>query len=288
LTLSFEARVPQELRINTTVGVDYLTKRLRSYIFEYAGCESATIGLSGGVDSAVVAFLAVKALGVNRTHLYFLPSKTTSKEDLEDSQILAETLGVPKGNFRIIPIDGIVDDIVQAAHIAQSDRLGIGNVKARTRMILLHSFARFNKGLVVGTGDKSEITIGYFTKFGDGGVDVLPIGDLYKTQVRQMALEMRLPARVYEKSPSPGLWPGQTAEKELGMDYFLLDQVLFRRFDLWRDEECIASELRIPIKKVRKIVQQVKSTQHKRYPAEIFKLGFRCHGSDWRYPREWA
>jgi NAD+ synthase len=108
----------------------------------------------------------------------------------------------------------------------------VANIKARVRMILLHGFAGLLAGLVVGTGDKSEITIGYFTKFGDGGADLFPIGDLYKSQVRQIAAEVGLPERVYRKLPSPALWEGQSAESELGIDYPTLDRILYRRFDL--------------------------------------------------------
>ncbi len=280
--------MPEELRVNVSHVVSYLVKRIRSYVLDYAACESAIIGLSGGVDSALVAFLSAKALGANRTRLFLLPSRTTSKSDIEDAKSMAASLQIPSSNVKTIQIDSHVEELAKATRTGCHDRLGVGNIKARTRMILLHSFAHQRNGLVIGTGDKSEITIGYFTKFGDGGVDLLPIGDLYKSQVRQISCRVNLPRRIYEKPPSPALWKGQTAEGELGMNYFLLDQILFRRFDLWLDEESISKQLRIPIQKVRKVIQQVKVTQHKRCPAEIFKVSFRSHGSDLRYPREWS
>lgn len=274
--------------MNVAQVVNYLTKRMRSYVLDYAGCEAAIVGLSGGVDSALVAYLAAKALGVKRTRLLLLPSETTSKIDMDDAYAVAEDLRVPSSNLETIPIDLHVEKLARATGTNSHDKLGVGNIKARTRMILLHSFAHLHRGLVVGTGDKSEITTGYFTKFGDGGVDLLPIGDLYKSQVRQISSSVNLPRRIYEKPPSPGLWKGQSAEDELGMDYFLLDQILFRRFDLWLDENSIANELKIPLQKIRKVIRQVKLTQHKRCPAEIFKVSFRSHGSDLRYPREWS
>lgn len=280
--------MPEELRVNVAQVVNYLTKRMRSYVVDYADCESAIVGLSGGVDSALVAYLSAKALGVNRTRLLLLPSDTTSKIDMDDAHAIAETLKIPSRNLKTVPIDLHIEKLAKATGIDSHDRLGIGNIKARTRMILLHSFAHLHRGLVIGTGDKSEITTGYFTKFGDGGVDLLPIGDLYKSQVRQISSSVNLPRRIYEKPPSPGLWKGQTAEDELGMNYFLLDQILFRRFDLWLDEKSIAKELQIPLQKIRKVIHQVKLTQHKRCPAEIFKVSFRSHGSDLRYPREWS
>jgi NAD+ synthase len=285
--ISFEDKVPEELRIDSDEIAAHLSTRLRSYVLDCAGLESAVVGLSGGVDSAVVAYLAKKALGVKRTHLYLLPSESTPKNDIDDAYAVVDCLNIPSTNFKIITIDDYAEKIVVATGIPPEDKLAIGNVKARTRMIMLHSLAHLKKGLVIGTGDKSEITIGYFTKFGDGGVDVLPIGDLYKSQVRQIAWDIDLPSRVYEKPPSPGLWLGQSAESELGINYFLLDQILYRRFDLWLDERSISNELGISPLKVRKIVSQVKATQHKRCPAEIFKVSFRSHGSDLRYPREW-
>ena len=285
--VSFEDTIPKELLIDVPNVLDFLVRRMRSYVLDFAGCESAILGLSGGVDSAVVALICARAFGVKRTHLLLLPSETTPRKDMDDAYDLVDTLAFPHSNVKTISIDEHVKRVSDVICMPQNDKLGIGNIKARTRMILLHSFAHLKKGLVIGTGDKSEITIGYFTKFGDGGVDILPIGDLYKSQVRQIASNMNLPSGIYEKPPSPGLWSGQTAEGEMGMSYFLMDQILFRRFDLWKDEESIAKELRIRLTQVKKLIDQVKLTQHKRCPAEIFKVSFRSHGSDLRYPRQW-
>jgi NAD+ synthase len=287
LTPGLEEIVPHELQINTARVADYLGRRLALYVRTYSGRRKAIIGLSGGVDSAVVACLATKAVGSENTYLYLLPSNSTPQEDTEDAKSIIQMLGIPKGNTRSITIDRYVSELAASVR-SRKDRLIVANIKARVRMTLLHGFAGALAGLVVGTGDKSELTIGYFTKFGDGGADVFPIGDLYKSQVRQMAAELGLPERVYRKPPSPALWEGQSAESELGIDYALLDRILHRRFDLWWDEKSIATDLKISAREVRRIVEQVRRTQHKRYPPEVFKLSFRSHGSDWRYPREWG
>ncbi len=287
MSQKFENSVPQELRIDAAAVVSYLQRRLKTFIFEHSETHSAVIGLSGGVDSSVVAALTLRAVSSRNVRFYYLPSKSTSNEDEEDMAEFAKWLKIPAGNLKVVKIDEPVRLLGKAVGANQGDRLLLGNVKARVRMILLHAFAQKHKALVIGTGDKSEITIGYFTKFGDGGVDVLPIGDLYKSQVRLLAAHLGLPARIYQKPPSPGLWTGQSAETELGMDYFLLDRILFHRFDLWEDEESIAESLSIPRVQVERIMRKVRRTQHKRYPPEVFKLSFRAHGSDWRYPREW-
>jgi NAD+ synthase len=282
-----EEIVPLELKVNSASVTGYLTRRLGLYVNEYAGRRKAIVGLSGGVDSAMVAYLSTKAVGPKNTHLYLLPSSSTPNDDMEDAKAVAKMLGVPRDNCLEVSIDRHTRELASSVGKGQ-DRLTVANIKARVRMILLHGFAGALGGLVVGTGDKSEITIGYFTKFGDGGADLFPIGDLYKSQVRQIAADVGLPERVYLKLPSPALWEGQSAESELGIDYPTLDRILYRRFDLWWDEESIAADLSISLSKVERIVEQVRKTQHKRYPPEIFKLSFRSHGSDWRYPREWG
>jgi NAD+ synthase len=281
----FLSIIPEELKINVKEVVDYIALRLRYYILDFANRNKYVVGLSGGVDSSVTTYLAVKSLGPSNVHVLLLPSNSTPKQDIEDAYELINFLNIPKENVAYIEIDEIVDEFSNLLGV--KDSLGVGNIKARVRMIILHGYAHKVKGLVLGTGDKSEITIGYFTKYGDSGVDVLPIGDLYKTQVRQIAAEIGLPERIYTKPPSPALWKGQTAEGELGIDYLTLDRILYRKIELWMNDEEISKELNVPISTVEKITNMIKNSQHKRLPPEIFKISFRSHGSDWRYPREW-
>ncbi len=182
-----------------------------------------------------------------------------------------------------------IDDVVNALtdKVKSENRVIKGNIAARVRMIILHAQAAKHNCLVLGTSDKSELTIGYFTKYGDAGVDVMPIADLYKTQVRQLARHLGVPEEIIIKPPSPALWADQTAESELGMSYELLDSIIYLRFDAWLSEEEVAARLGISTETVERVVKMVKQTQHKRLPPEVFRLSRRAHGSDWRYPREW-
>jgi NAD+ synthetase len=189
----------RELRIEPALVVDYLTKRLRHYVREIAGKKGGVIGLSGGIDSTVTAYLAVRALGPENVTCMILPSSVTPKEDLEDAFGVINRLGIPEGNVRIVEVEPVVNSIVSALDIR--DRVVKGNVTARVRMVILHAEAAVRNSLVIGTSDKSELTIGYFTKYGDGGVDVMPLADLYKTQVRQLARYLGVPERIIEKPP---------------------------------------------------------------------------------------
>ena len=162
-----------------------------------------------------------------------------------------------------------------------SDRVSWGNVKARIRMTMEYLWAREHHLLVVGTGNKSELLMGYFTKWGDGGVDLEPIGDLYKTQVRELAGQLGLPTAIRERPPTAGLWEGQTDEEELGLPYSELDQVLFG-FEQLRTPDEIHRATRVPLARIRLVEATIERTRHKRRPPPIPKLGLRTIGLDWR------
>ena len=201
--------------VNCERVVDYITRRLNWYILDFARKKAGIIGVSGGVDSAVTAFLTVRALGPERVYCYILPSDATPNEDIEDALEVIERLRLPKEHWEIISIEKITKSFEEA--LGNLTKIERGNMMARIRMIILHQRAYRHNGLVVGTGDKSELLIGYYTKYGDGGVDILPIGGLYKTHVRQIASYLGVPERIVKKPSSPRLWPGQTAEGELGV-----------------------------------------------------------------------
>ncbi|RLE83842.1 MAG: NAD(+) synthetase [Thermoprotei archaeon] len=271
--------------INAERVTDYIVRRLRWYVLKYAKKNSGIIGISGGVDSAVTAYLSVRALGPERVYCYILPSDTTPTEDIDDAVEVIKRLRIPEDHWELINIESIVKGFEKS--LGELTNIEKGNLMARVRMIILHQRAYRHDGLVIGTSDKSELLIGYFTKYGDGGVDILPIGGLYKTHVRQLAEHLGVPEKIVKKPSSPRLWPGQTAESELGISYDLIDLILYYRFEEWLPEGEIAKRLGISEEIVRRIMDRVKKTQHKRLPPEIFHIGYRDLGSDWRYPREW-
>lgn len=249
----------------------YIAVRLRQY-FDESGRRTGVVGLSGGVDSSTVAYLTTMALGRERTRLYLLPSHFTPREDMEDAMSVIERLGIPSGNWRIISIDEIVEAFERK--LGQMSRVEKGNVMARSRMTILYHEAAVNNGLVIGSGDKSEYLSGYFTKHGDGGADVLPIAGLYKTHVRQLAEHLKIPERIRIKPPSPALWPGQTAEEELGVDYTTLDTVLYLRLDKKLSEETINRVSGIPLETVERILERVRLTRHKRRLPKRFAIDY--------------
>ncbi|MCY0873848.1 MAG: NAD+ synthase [Acidianus infernus] len=274
--------VLQELKnVNYSVISEYIIRRISEYITE-SGKNGGIIGLSGGIDSSVTTVLLSKA-----TQNYFIllmPSSSTPQKDMEDAKKIINMIGA-NNKYKIINIDTILESFKN--EIKTNDKLVLGNIKARIRMILLYAYSQIMNYLVIGTGDKSELLLGYFTKYGDGGVDILPIGDLYKTQVRELGRYLGLPEDIVTKPSSPALWEGQTAEGELGVSYDIIDAVLYLRVEKMMDIDSIAKELQINVDIVRKIDKMVKTSQHKRLPPEIFRLSGRAINSDWRYPREW-
>lgn len=194
-----------------------------SFLQQHLAEKPAVIGLSGGVDSSLVAFLTQHAVGADKVHGIIMPSATTNPQDVDDAQTVAEVLGIQVETISIAPI---VEQYIATAEGMFTAPMVSGNLQARIRMSLLYAKANSLGGLVVGTGNKTELEVGYFTKYGDGGVDLLPIGNLYKQDVWAMAAELGIPQQIIDKAPTAGLVAGQTDEAEMGITYAVLDAIL--------------------------------------------------------------
>ncbi len=230
---------------------DRITSFIRDCV-ESSGSKGVVLGLSGGVDSSVVAFLCVKALGRERVLANIMPEEgVTTKEDVEDALFIAKMLGIEYNLIEISPIVSAFLDIIGKNKI---DKNSLINLKPRIRMAINYFYANALRRLVVGTGNKSEIMIGYFTKYGDGGVDLQPIGDLYKTEIFQFARYLGLPERIVRKKPTAGLYVGQTDEEEIGMSYAELDEILkeIEKGKVRNDE------------KFKRVMALIKASEHKR------------------------
>jgi NAD+ synthase len=234
---------------------------IRSEIHK-AGVNGAVIGLSGGIDSALTAALTVKALGKENVLGIHMPeSGLTPLEDSEDAKKLADLLGI---EFRTIDISGIISSIMDSVPDSElADRLCKGNLKARVRMSLLYFHANQMNRIVMGTGNKTEILLGYYTKYGDGGVDLEPIGGLYKTDVWELSRKIGIPESLVAKKPSAGLWVGQTDEADLGISYLKLDKAL-DMLEQHKDPQTILSSLDISSEQLNSVLNRIEKNRHKR------------------------
>ena len=203
-----------------------LSDQIVTWLCEYVettGADGFVLGLSGGVDSATAAALAARAVGPERVLAALMPCRS-QPEDARLGQLVADTFSIPTVT---VDLTFVYDTLVSALPPdLQSGGLAAANVKPRLRMVTLYYLAQSHNYLVLGSGNKTEIAVGYFTKWGDSGVDLLPLGDLYKTQVWELARQLGVPREIVERPPSAGLWPGQTDEGEMGITYRELDQVL--------------------------------------------------------------
>jgi len=237
-------------------------------VLKNSDARGVVIGLSGGVDSSVVAALCARALGPRKVlGVYmFEQGANRNSEDYKDAQSVAKLLGLKTVNLPITLVLRAVELTLEKGQQSWS-RLTGANMKARIRMTLLYAIANQRNLLVAGTGDRSEILLGYFTKFGDGAADFLPIAHLYKTEVRALAAELRLPLRVIVKPSSPNLWKGQKASDELPTDYDVLDRILKELFEVGADPKKVMKELDVPPNIVVRTMRMHTKSQHKRMMA---------------------
>ncbi|MEM2124850.1 MAG: NAD+ synthase [Candidatus Methanosuratincola sp.] len=249
----------------TGFNAELATSKICEFIRSKVGQRRAVVGLSGGIDSAVAATLSVRSLGREKVLALVMPdSAATPKEDVNDAIALAESLGIDYRTIDITQASKTITEIASAA-CERKDKVAEGNVRARLRMTILYYVANSEGRIVIGSGDRSELMIGYFTKYGDGGVDLLPLGCIYKTQVRELAKHLGIPQRIIRKESSPRLWEGQTAESELGISYEDIDTILYCLFDLRMKKHEIVRELGPNYAaKVERVIRMVRESTHKR------------------------
>jgi len=226
------------------------------------GCNGVVLGLSGGIDSAVVAKLCVNAIGSKNVMCVFMPSRATPAEDYRITKELCAKWGT---EYRILDVQPAVDSLSAILTATTNTPLDKGNIVARCRMIVLYNLAKKYNRVVMGASNESEILIGYFTKFGDGACDISPLSGLYKTHIRQIAKMIGIPEKIIKKKPSAGLWEGQTDEEELGITYDDLDPVLYMIVNGNSDNE-ITDATGVPADKVSSIRSKVRNSEHKRNP----------------------
>jgi len=278
--------VLERLQINTELTVEVLHGFLREEVRK-AGFQKVVFGLSGGIDSALVAYLATGALGREHVHAVMMPYETSSPSSLSDAELVVDDLQIP---FDIVPISGAVNAYFETVDqtLGQSATpLRRGNRMARERMCTLFDFSAHLNALVLGTSNKTELLLGYGTQFGDMASALNPIGDLYKFQVRQMSAAVGVPASILEKAPSADLWEDQTDEKELGFSYDDADELLYQLVDMRLSPQEVIDR-GYDEELVRTVVRRIMRNQYKRKPPIIAKVSGRTVGIDFRYLRDWG
>jgi len=272
--------LPDELAIDTDVARRVITDFIRSQLRQ-SGFERCVLGLSGGIDSALVAHLVAEAIGAQQLLCVLLPYRTSSAASRADAETVVARLGTPS---ELVEISPMVDAFFEAAPNRQATAVRRGNFMARMRMAVLYDRSVTFGGLVVGTGNKTESLIGYTTLFGDSACAFNPIGDLYKSQVRQLAVALGVPEAIITKAPSADLWPDQTDEAEGLFTYPELDRILYWRIDRRRSVEEVAA-LGFEAATIERIDRMVAGAEFKRQVPPIAKLGPRTAGVDYLYPR---
>ena len=270
-------KINLNLELTERILVDFIREEVRS-----AGFSKVVLGLSGGIDSAIVAFLAVKALGPENVLGIMMPYKSSSKESLEDAQRVIDKTGMRSKKIEIT-------DMVDAYFAKEPDISDMrkGNKMARERMTILYDYSAKENALVLGTSNKTEILLGYSTQWGDSASAINPIGDLLKAQIWALSEYMGVPKEIIEKKPSADLWEGQSDEDELGFSYLLADEIITCLVDERYTKEEIL-ELGYSEKVVNSVIWRIKINQYKRKLPLIAKISNRTIGREFRYPRDWG
>jgi len=241
---------------------EHITGFIESMVAE-AGAEGAVIGLSGGIDSTLTAFLAVEALGADSVYGLVMPSEVNREENMSDAErVASELLGI---EYDVVGIGPIVDTFLAAYPDAEGDTMAEGNLMVRTRAVLNYLAANHRDALVLGTGNKSEALVGYFTKYGDGAVDCHPIANLYKAQVRQLATHVDVPADLAEKTSSAEMWVGRDVEEEMGLDYPTLDSILALHVEGGVSKSATATEIGVDEAAIERVRELNTQSEHKRH-----------------------
>jgi len=270
-----------DLTINTETVRQILTGFIHSEISR-VGFTRAVVNLSGGLDSSLSCYLAAEAMGAENVLAVRLPYKSSTPDSLEHAQMVIEALGVQSLTF---PITDMADALIQ--RFPDMSRVRQGNIMARLRMIMLYDQSEVFQGLAVGTGNKTEILLGYTTLYGDSACAINPLGDLYKTQIRQLARAIGIPAVIVDKPPTADLWLGQTDEGELGFTYDEVDQLLYLLVDQrYKPEDCVQAGFSESF--VRAVMDRVRRNHFKRLMPPIAKLSNRTVGYDFLYLRDWG
>ena len=227
-----------------------------------AGVDRAVMGLSGGIDSTLVSHLAVEALGRDAVHGLVMPSEVNDPDNMSDAERVAnDLLGI---DYDVVEINPLVDAFLDAYPAAEGDQLAVGNLRVRCRAVLNYLVGNHEDAIVLGTGNRSEALVGYYTKYGDGAVDCHPIATLYKQQVRQLAKHVGVPDDLADKTASAEMWTGQTDAAELGMDYDTLDSILALHIDGGMPEDATADHVGVPPSTVDHVRDLYRASAHKR------------------------
>jgi NAD+ synthase len=268
------------MKINPEFVKKLLTRFIKEELTKFL-FKKGILGLSGGLDSTVCAFLAVEALGPKNVIGLIMPYKDTFSMDVQDALDIANHLNI---RSHIIDISPMMD-AYYAEHPTEN-RILKGNKMARERMSILYDYSVREKALILGTSNKTELLLGYGTIHGDMACAINPMGDLYKTQIRQLARYMKVPEKILKKKPSAGLWAGQTDEGELGLSYTNIDKILYQLVDSKKTKREMISE-GFRKQDVEKIIGLIKSSEFKRHLPPIPKISARTVGHDFLFPYDW-